>query len=119
MKAAVGMLLVAMAVACAAKDPFAAPPDVAAPPSDALRTPSGLASKVLRVGLGTGRPSPRQRVLINYTGWTADGKMFETTLGRQPVTVAVDQVIPGWTEGLQLMVPGEKRRFWLPANLGQ
>jgi peptidylprolyl isomerase len=93
------------------------PRDVAAPPADALRTPSGLASKVLRIGFGSGRPGPRTRVLIHYTGWTSDGKMFETTLKTgKPVVVSVDQVIPAWTEGLQLMVPGEKRRFWAPPN---
>jgi FKBP-type peptidyl-prolyl cis-trans isomerase len=95
------------------------PRDVAATPADAIRTSSGLASKVLRVGLGTARPGPRSRVLMHYTGWTPDGKMFETTLKAQPVTMSVDAVIPGWTEGLQLMVPGEKRRFWVPANLAQ
>jgi hypothetical protein len=92
------------------------PRDVAAPPADALRTSSGLTSKMLRVGFGTGRPGPRARVLINYTGWTSDGKMFETSLTGKPVTVSVDKVIPAWTEGLQLMVPGEKRRFWVPPN---
>ncbi len=124
-----GLFLVLLtAVACGASkegqlpaDGTVPPPrDVAAPPADALRTPSGLASKMLRVGFGTGRPGPRARVLINYTGWTADGKMFETSLKTgKPVTVGVDGVIPGWTEGLQLMVPGEKRRFWVPPHLAQ
>ena len=95
-----------------------APPDVAAPPPDALRTPSGLASKMLRVGLGRAHPSPRSQVLVTYTGWTPDGRMFDSSLRTGgPVVLAVDQVIPGWSEGLQLMVPGEKRRFWIPGNL--
>jgi FKBP-type peptidyl-prolyl cis-trans isomerase len=95
------------------------PRDVAAAPADAIRTASGLASKVLRVGLGTARPGPRSRVLMHYTGWTPDGQMVETTLKAQAVTMSLDAVIPGWTEGLQLMVPGEKRRFWVPAHLAQ
>ena len=95
-----------------------APPDVTAPPADALKTSSGLASKVLRVGLGRDRPGPRSQVLVHYTGWTSDGHMFDTSMRTGgPVPLGVDQVIPGWTEGLQLMVPGEKRRFWIPGSL--
>jgi peptidylprolyl isomerase len=94
--------------------PIPAPPDVAAPPADALRTSSGLASKVLHIGFAQARPSRRSFVTVNYTGWTTDGRMFETNRG---IEFQLDQVIPGWTEGLQLMVVGEKRRFWIPANL--
>lgn len=95
-----------------------APPDVAAPPADAQKTASGLAWKMLRVGLGRDRPSLRSHVLVNYTGWTPDGKMFDTSLkGGGPVQLDVDGVIAGWTEGLQLMVAGEKRRFWIPGKL--
>jgi peptidylprolyl isomerase len=95
-----------------------APSDVAAPPADALRTPSGLASKVLRVGLGSVHPGSHSTVRVHYTGWTPDGKMFESSVARNsPATFQVDGVIPGWTEGLQLMVAGEKRRFWIPGDL--
>jgi peptidylprolyl isomerase len=94
------------------------PPDVAAPPADALRTASGLAFKVLRVGLGRDHPGPHSQVLVTYTGWTPDGKTLDTSLKTGgPVVLGVDAVIPGWTEGLQLMVPGEKRRFWIPGKL--
>jgi len=109
--------------ACTLKDSgtgndAAAPSDVAAPPADALRTPSGLASKMLRVGLGRDHPGPHSQVLVNYTGWTPDGKMFDTSVKTGgPIPLRVDQVIAGWTEGLQLMVPGEKRRFWIPGKL--
>ena len=55
---------------------------------------------------------------VHYTGWTTDGKMFDSSLVRgQPATFGLDQVIRGWTEGLQLMVEGEKRRFWIPEKL--
>jgi len=94
-----------------------APSDVAAPPANALKTPSGLASKVLTVGLGRVHPTENSLVTVHYTGWTADGKMFETTMGRQPVSFQAGQVIDGWKEGLKLMVAGEKRRFWIPGNL--
>jgi peptidylprolyl isomerase len=95
-----------------------APPDVAAPPADALKTPSGLASKVLSIGFSNVRPGPRSTVTVNYTLWTPDGKMRESTLvSGQPAPFEVDGVIPGWTEGLQLMVVGEKRRFWIPGHL--
>jgi len=86
----------------------------ATPPPDALKTASGLASKMLRVGLGSDHPTVQSRVTVNYTGWTPDGKMFEHS---GPLTFPLDQVIPGWTEGVQLMVTGEKRRFWIPGAL--
>ena len=95
-----------------------APPDVAAPPSDAIRTSSGLASKVLTPGSGTQHPRPNSQVTVLYTGWTTDGKMFDSSVLRgQPTTFGLDEVIRGWTEGVQMMVPGEKRRFWIPDTL--
>lgn len=101
-----------------AKSAIAAPPDVSAPPADAARTPSGLASKVLKPGTGTRHPRPSSEVTVNYTGWTTDGKMFDSSVARgEPATFALDQVIPGWTEGVQMMVEGEKRRFWIPESL--
>ena len=96
----------------------AAPPDVAGPPSDADRTSSGLASKVLEPGQGTAHPAISSRVTVHYTGWTTDGQMFDTSLERgEPTTFSVDRVIAGWAEGVQLMVVGEKRRLWIPESL--
>jgi len=98
--------------------PNVAPPDVAAPPDDARRTASGLAYKVLKPGTGTRRPPPFGRVTVHYTGWTTDGKMFDSSVAKgMPVTLSLDNVIRGWTEGLQLMVEGERTRFWIPQNL--
>jgi len=99
--------------------PIPAPPDVAAPPKDAQVTPSGLASKILRAGLSSIHPSPRSNVRILYTGWTTDGKMFDSTDGKgaTPPFPLEGSLIPGLVEGLQLMVVGEKRRFWVPPNL--
>ena len=94
------------------------PDDVAAAPADALRTPSGLASKVLRKGTGKVKPAAKDRVRVHYTGWKKDGTQFDTTATRgKPAELGVEGVIPGWTEGLQLMVVGEQRRFWIPAKL--
>ena len=95
-----------------------APPDVAAPPADAHRTPTGLASKVLKPGTGTRHPRPNSQVVVDYTGWTTDGKMFDTASAHGgPTPMSLDGVIAGWTEGVQMMVVGEKRRFWIPAHL--
>jgi peptidylprolyl isomerase len=99
-------------------DGLAAPADVAAPPPTAEKTASGLASVVLKPGTGTAKPSEFDKVKVHYTGWTKDGKMFDSSVKRgQPATFGLRQVIPGWTEGLQLMVVGEKRRFWIPGKL--
>ena len=99
-------------------EPPKAPSDVAAPPADATTTDSGLASKVLEPGTGADHPKATNRVTVHYSGWTTDGKMFDSSVTRgQPATFALNQVIPGWTEGVQLMVVGEKRRFWIPEAL--
>jgi peptidylprolyl isomerase len=99
-------------------DLYAAPPDVAAPPPDAKVTASGLASKVLQAGSGKEHPAAADPVTVHYTGWTTDGKMFDSSVKRgTPATFPLDKVIAGWTEGLQLMVVGEKRRFWIPEQL--
>jgi len=99
--------------------PIEAPADVAAPPKDAKTTASGLAYKVLQKGKGDGKhPTTSSNVTVNYTGWTTDGKMFDSSVQRgQPATFAVTGVIAGWTEGLQLMEVGEKTRFWIPVDL--
>ena len=94
------------------------PPDVAAVPADAQRTGTNLASKVLKAGTGTRHPRPNSRVTVHYTGWTTDGRTFDSSVTRgEPSTFGLDQVIDGWTEGVQMMVEGEKRRFWIPGRL--
>jgi FKBP-type peptidyl-prolyl cis-trans isomerase len=95
-----------------------APPDVKAPPADAEKTASGLASRVLANGTGTVHPTATDAVEVHYTGWKTDGTMFDSSVVRhEPIKFPLSNVIKGWTEGLQLMVQGEKRRFWIPANL--
>ena len=95
-----------------------APKDVAAAPADALVTASGLKSKVLKKGTGKEMPLAADTVTVHYSGWDKTGKMFDSSVKRgQPSSFPLNQVIKGWTEGLQLMVAGEKRRFWIPAEL--
>ena len=97
---------------------LSAPSDVAAPPADAMFTTSGLASKVLVAGEGTRRPRATDRVRVDYSGWQTDGTLFDSSLRRgMPSEFGLDGVIDGWTEGLQLMVEGEQRRFWIPEEL--
>jgi FKBP-type peptidyl-prolyl cis-trans isomerase len=95
-----------------------APSDVATAPADAHKTASGLALKVLTAGKGKERPGPEDKVTVHYTGWTTDGKMFDSSVARgEPTSFRVNGVIKGWTEGLQLMTKGEKARLWIPAEL--
>ena len=98
--------------------PPVTPTDVAGPPEDAQKTASGLATKVLSPGTGTEHPKADSKVTVHYSGWTTDGKLFDSSMVRgEPVTFPLNRVIPGWTEGVQLMVVGEKRRLWIPENM--
>jgi peptidylprolyl isomerase len=99
-------------------EPPPVPKDVAAAPKDAKKTASGLSYKLLKRGTGKVRPKPEDRVEVHYTGWTTDGKMFDSSVARgRPMTFGVTQVIPGWTEGLQLLVEGDTARLWIPEEL--
>lgn len=99
-------------------EPLPPPADVAAPPADAVKTASGLASRVLQPGRGDRKPTAEEFVTVHYTGWTTDGKMFDSSYARgTPNTFPVNRVIKGWGEGVQLMVEGEKRRLWIPQEL--
>lgn len=92
------------------------PQDVAAAPADAQKSDSGLASKLLGKGTGENHPKATDTVTVHYSGWTTDGKLFDSSVQRgQPTSFPLNGVIAGWTEGLQLMVVGETRRFWIPA----
>ncbi len=98
--------------------PLRTPADVKAPPDDATQTKSGLYYKVLRPGTGQRHPTKADEVTVQYTGWTTDGKMFDSSYTRgEPMTLPLDRVIAGWTEGVPLMVEGEKTRFWVPEKL--
>jgi len=94
------------------------PEDVAAPPADAIVKKNGLAWKVLRPGTGTKHPSPRGNVSVHYSGWTTDGKLFDSSVARgEAVDFPLTGVIPGWQQVLQAMVEGERVRVWIPERL--
>jgi len=98
--------------------PPAVPEDVKAAPATAKKTASGLAYRTLKAGTGTDHPTAQSRVTVHYSGWTPDGKMFDSSVVRdEPASFSLGGVIKGWTEGVQLMVVGEKTRFWIPGAL--
>jgi peptidylprolyl isomerase len=99
-------------------DPHRAPADVAAPPPGATVLRSGLAFSVLKPGTGKVHPARSSWVIVHYTGWTTDGRMFDSSLPKgNAVPLQLKGTIAGWIEGLQLMVEGERRRFWVPEKL--
>ncbi|MCD8528488.1 MAG: FKBP-type peptidyl-prolyl cis-trans isomerase [Chitinophagales bacterium] len=79
-------------------------------------TPSGLQYEVIEEGTGKS-PLATDKVKVNYHGTLTDGSVFDSSMGREPVTFVLNQVIPGWTEGLQLMKEGAKYRFYIPSDL--
>ncbi len=102
----------------AGKPGLPAPSDVAAPPPTSVKAPSGLSTRVLQAGTGQRHPRASDTVVVHYTGWTTDGQMFDSSVQRgEPSEFQVSGVIRGWTEGLQMMVEGEKRRLWIPESL--
>jgi len=116
--AVVLVLTITMMPLLALAQSLAAPSDVKAAPANAKKTPSGLAYRVITPGKGTKNPTATSAVTVHYTGWTTDGKMFDSSVQRgEPAKFPLNRVIAGWTEGLQLMVEGEKTRFWIPENL--
>ena len=80
-------------------------------------TASGLQYEVLEAGAGES-PRATDKVTVHYTGKNLDGSVFDSSVERgQPATFGLNQVIAGWTEGVQLMKPGAKYRFYIPSDL--
>lgn len=99
-------------------EPPAVPSDVAKPPADAKKTAKGVSYKILKAGKGGPHPKPSDTVRVNYTGWTTDGKMFDSSVTRnQPAEMSLQGVIAGWTDAVPLMSPGDKYRLWIPEQL--
>lgn len=124
LRAAASLLLAAVASCSPAPEPapstpaIPAPADVAAPPPNSLKTSTGLSTRVLQNGTGQRHPRATDTVVVHYTGWKTDGEMFDSSVQRgEPSEFRLNAVIAGWTEGVQMMVEGEKRRFWIPARL--
>jgi len=120
-----GILVVAAlaAVACQPRKPAPAttpPPNpvaaIAVVPADAIRSPHGVASKLLLPADDSKHPDAHDRVVVLYTGWTASGREFSSAR-QDPVTFPMVDLIPGWIEALASMGHGEKRRIWVPAAL--
>lgn len=85
---------------------------------EVTETASGLQYEVLVQGDGPKPGSANAKVSTHYTGTTIDGKVFDSSVERgQPLSFGLNQVISGWTEGLQLMPVGSKYKFYLPYNL--
>lgn len=81
-------------------------------------TNSGLQYQLLEEGTGTVHPGPKTKVLAHYHGTLIDGTVFDSSVERgQPLSFGLNQVIRGWTEGLQLMVEGQKMRLFIPSKL--
>lgn len=84
---------------------------------NAATTPSGLKYIVLKEGTGA-MPLATSNVKVHYTGMLLDGKIFDSSVQRgEPIAFSLNQVIKGWTEGVQLMKEGAKYKFYIPSNL--
>lgn len=94
------------------------PADLHTPPDRAVKSASGLALLVLKNGDGRQHPAMTSQVTLHYSGWTSDGKLFESTvMSGHPAVYLVGNTLPGWQEALVQMVVGEKARLWVPASL--
>ena len=81
-------------------------------------TASGLQYQVLTKGDGEVHPSAKSNVKVHYHGTLIDGTVFDSSVERgEPISFGLNQVITGWTEGVQLMVEGDKFRFYIPSHL--
>jgi FKBP-type peptidyl-prolyl cis-trans isomerase len=99
-------------------DPPPVPTDVAAPPRNAKKTAKGVFYRVLKPGTGKEHPTMDKLVRVHYTGWTTDGRLFDSSVVRaSPARFPLTNVIEGWGDGLQTMVVGETTRFWIPESL--
>jgi len=85
---------------------------------EVTETASGLQYEVLTEGEGGDKPKATDKVLVHYHGTLTNGSVFDSSVKRgEPISFGLNQVIPGWTEGVQLMSVGDKYRFHIPANL--
>ena len=93
------------------------PRDPSAKP-EVITTASGLKYTVLQKGTGTVHPKATDNVTVHYHGTLLNGTVFDSSVDRgQPATFPLNRVIPGWTEGVQLMKVGDKFKFEIPAPL--
>lgn len=85
--------------------------------ADVVTTPSGLQYKIVKQGQGE-HPKATDKVKVHYHGTLIDGTVFDSSVQRgEPISFGLNQVIRGWTEGVQLMTPGSKFIFYIPSEL--
>lgn len=85
---------------------------------DVLTTASGLQYQILNKGTGTTHPTASSTVKVHYHGTLLDGTVFDSSVERnEPISFPLNRVIAGWTEGVQLMVEGDKFKFFIPPQL--
>ncbi len=86
---------------------------------DVIETTTGLQYQILSKSENTAKPLGSDRVTVHYHGTLLDGTVFDSSVNRgEPISFSLNQVIPGWTEGLQLMNEGDKFKFFIPSRLG-
>lgn len=86
---------------------------------EVVETASGLQYQILQKGQGSTNPSANSTVKVHYHGMLINGTVFDSSVERgQPISFSLNQVIKGWTEGVQLMVAGDKFKFFIPPELG-
>jgi len=101
-----------------AAQPAPSAPAASAQTSDMITTASGLKYQVLKQGTGTVSPKATDTVKVHYHGTLLDGTVFDSSVERgEPISFPLNRVIPGWTEGVQLMKVGDKFKFEIPPNL--
>lgn len=100
------------------KQPPPTPPDVAAPPENAQKTPLGVFYRHLSRPRTGPKPSPNDTVRVHYSGWTTDGRLIDSSrIKGTPAEFSLKGVMTGWTDGIPVMSVGDKVRFWIPEQL--
>jgi len=120
-KMTLGVVLTTSLTACTSEGtaPEPAPAAATKETGKMITTASGLQYEVLTEGAGGAKPSATDSVTVHYKGTLTDGKVFDSSYDRgKPATFPLNRVIPGWTEGVQLMTVGSKYKFTIPSNLG-
>ena len=93
-------------------------PSATSPIADWTTTASGLKYQIMKHGTGTVFPKATDTVKVHYHGTLLNGTVFDSSVQRgEPISFPLNRVIPGWTEGVQLMKVGDKFKFEIPANL--
>jgi peptidylprolyl isomerase len=92
--------------------------ELAGPPAEAKASPRGVRYLIRTAGTGTVHPTAADRVRVHFSGWTADGHLFDSSVPHgEPIEAPVGKFIPGWIDALTAMVVGDRARVWLPVAL--